>query len=342
MPIFPRKCCFNVNFSSLDSNLLRLGQRALHGALLLLISAGFSPLEALTTMPSAEGSLSDPNAYAPTTQVAPNDFVHGLINLEFSNYHLTSRGLNLQNQGLISQPYLRLDWDLYKPMPAPNQVINEVTMTTAVWNDVDTKQSGAKPGNWNEIDPTLGPNVRFLKDWTFESPFTAYISETGSFPTCVAWDPRLTYHDHFIKNFSINPYVEFFDELQNKITVVFNQAKSKESQYGVIGVDPTYDFQNIPLKLELPTYILIPGHDFYQRKDGSGGGTDMGLFSTTLKATVPLKFISPSYGKWSVYAGVQYDYLNNPGLLDGNEYAGAAMSRERNIVVFHAGITFRF
>jgi hypothetical protein len=158
----------------------------------------------------------------------------------------------------------------------------------------------------------------------------------------VAWDPRLTYHDHFVKDFSINPYVEFFDELQNKITVVTVPSMSQTSYYGVIGVDPTYAFEHIPLKLELPTSCLIPGKNFYQRADGTGGGTDMGLFATTFKATVPLECISPAYGKWSVYAGVQYDYLNNPGLLDGNDIAGAAQSRERNIVVFHGGISLRF
>ncbi|HEY0257508.1 MAG TPA: hypothetical protein VGC39_08700, partial [Candidatus Methylacidiphilales bacterium] len=237
---------------------------------------------------------------------------------------------------------LRLDWVLYHPPAASNSPIDEVTFTTALWNDIDTHSGGADNSNWNEIDPTVGPNVRFLKDWTFESEFIAYVSETSSYPTCWVWDPRLTYHDHFIKDFSINPYVEFYDELDNTIVIdpVPNQAR--ESYYGVLGIDPTYAFENIPLKLELPTNILIPGDQFYQRANGTGGGTDMGLFSTTFKATVPLECISPSFGKWSVYGAVQYDYLNNPGLLDGNQFAGANLSRERNIVVFHGGVTFRF
>jgi len=335
-----KQMLFPMKFLSPDS--FSFTQCILRVALFLLASAGFSTLDATTTLPSAQGSLSDPNALAPTTQAAPEDFVHGLINLEFSDHHLTPRGINLENKGLIAQPLLRLDWNLYEPKPAADQAIDEVTLTTAMWNDVDTHRSGASPGNWNETDPTIGPNVKFLKDWTFESPFIAFVSETASYPTCWAWDPRLTYHDHFIKNFSFNPYVEFFDELQNKITVVLSPATSQPSYYGVIGMDPTYVFQDIPLKLELPTYCLIPGKNFYQRADGTGGGTDLGLFSTMLKATVPLQFISPSYGKWSIYAGVQYDYLNNPGLLDGNEIAGAAMSRERSVVIFHGGITFRF
>jgi len=331
-----------VNFLSPDSKRVRLRQHFLHILLLLFAFAGFSALDAATITPSGEKSPSSPNALAPTTNAEPEHLVHGLINLEFADHHLTPRGINLQDKGLISQPLLRLDWDLYKLAPTADKTINEVTLTTALWNDIDTDRSGVKPGNWNEIDPTIGPNIRFLRDWTLESPFTAFVSETSSFPTCWAWDPRLTYHDHFIKNFSINPYIEFFDELQNKITVVLVPARSERSYYGVIGMDPTYAFQQIPLKLELPTYITIPGENFYQRKDGSGGGIDVGLFTTMFKATVPLDFISSSFGKWSVYAGVQYDYLNNPGLLDGNEIAGAAQNRERSIVVFHGGITFRF
>lgn len=309
-------------------------------ALPLLALAGLPAVAQVTTLPSAQGSLTNPSAWVPSTQIAPEDIVHGLINLNFTDHHLTSRGINLQNKGLITQQLLRLDWEVYKP--APDQAVDDVTLTTALWNDIDTHRSGVDPGNWNEIDPTIGPNVKFLKDWMFESPFTAFVSETSSYPTCWAWDPRLTYHDHFIKNFSINPYIEFFDELQNKITVVLVPAKSQTSYYGVIGLDPTYAFQDIPLKLELPTYITIPGDNFYQRADGTGGGTGLGLFTTTFKATVPLDFISSSYGKWSVYAAVQYDYLNNPGLQDGNEIVGAAQSRERSIAVFHAGLTFRF
>jgi hypothetical protein len=306
-----------------------------------MMLAGLPLFAAATTRPTTEGSLSDTNALVPVTKASPEEIFHGLLNLEFADHHLTPRGINLQNKGLVSQPFLRLDWNLYVPPPT-DRFINEVTLTTAVWNDVDTHASGVRPGNWNEIDGTIGPNLKFLKDWMLESPFTAFVSESGSYPTCWAWDPRLTYHDHFLKDFSINPYVEFFDEFQNKITVVIVPEKSQTSYYGVLGLDPTYAFPHLPLKLELPTYITIPGENFYQRKDGSGGGTDLGLFSTTFKATVPIDFIPPAYGKWSVYAAVQYDYLNNPGLLDGNDVAGAALSRERNIVVFHGGLTVRF
>jgi hypothetical protein len=295
-----------------------------------------SGTEPTTPVNSPVNSLASP----PGSQQSPA-IVSGLINLEFSNYHLTARGLDLQNQGLVSQPKLLLFWKLYAPKN-PAADVNEITATTGIWNDVDTEKGGVRPGNWNEVDPSAGLNVKFLRDWTFESPFTAFMSETHSYPTCWNWDPRLTYHDHFLPSFSFNPYVEFFYELSNKSTVVFDQAKAPSGYYGVVGFDPTYAFSTIPLKLELTTYLTLPSDHFYQRADGSGGGTGLGLASTFFKATVPLGFISKSYGQWSVYAGVQYDYLNNPGLLDGNEFAGAANSRQRNIVQFHGGITVHF
>ncbi len=315
---------------------MRVSRHMLVGIFLVAVLIG----TAASVSAVEQGSLSDVNALSQSTNVFPRDFVHGIANFDFSNYHLTPRGIVLQNKGLITQQFIRLDWDFYRPKLATNQFINEAYFTTAIWNDVDTVPSGVEPGNWNEIDFTVGPDARFLKDWTFESPFTAFKSQTESFQMCWAWDPHLMYHDHFIPNFSFNPYVEFFDELKNKITVVLVPSKSESSFYFALGMDPTYAFQKVPLKLELPTYILIPGNNFYQQTDGSGGGTDLGLFATMFKVTVPLNFIS--HGKWGVYTGIQYDYLNNPGLLDGNEIAGAAHSREHNIVVFHGGLTVRF
>jgi len=300
--------------------------------------AGQAPLSTLPSTPvnSAVNSIA-----APTSSIESPGILSGLLNLEFSNYHLTPRGLNLQDRGLVSQPKLLLYWKLYGNRD-PKADVNEVTLTTGVWNDVDTVQSGVRPSNWNEIDPSFGINVKFLRDWTFESPFTAFMSEAHCYPTTWNWDPRLTYHDHFLPDFSFNPYVEFFDELFNKSTVVFDWNTAQPGYYGVIGFDPTYVFRDIPLKLELPSNINLVSNDYYQRSNGTGGGSGFGLISTMLKATVPLEFMPKNYGQWSVYAAVQYDYLNNPGLLDGNQALQTTSNRQRSYVVFHGGLTIRF
>ncbi|HEV2330338.1 MAG TPA: hypothetical protein VGY56_16270 [Verrucomicrobiae bacterium] len=75
--------------------------------------------------------------------------------------------------------------------------------------------------------------------------------------------------------------------------MVLVPSKSQSSDYGVFGLDPTYEFESAPLKLELPSYILIPGKNFYQRIDGSGGGAAIASWATTFKVTIPLDFIRP-------------------------------------------------
>jgi hypothetical protein len=312
--------------------------------LLLFLFSGTWVLAAqnpLNTQPSTPVNSPVNSIAAPESSATSPSILSGLLNLEFSDHHLTPRGVDLQQRGLVAQPKLLLYWKLYAPRDQKAD-LNEISLTTGVWNDVDTVQSGVRPSNWNEIDPSAGINVKFLRDWTFESPFTAFMSESHSYPTTWNWDPRLTYHDHFIPHFSFNAYVEFFDELYNKSTVVFDQSKTQSGYYGALGFDPTYVFQGIPLKLELPSYLTIPSNEFYQKADGSPGGSGLGLISTMFKATVPLEFISKSYGVWSVYAGVQYDYLNNPGLLDGNQLLTSSPVRDRSIVQYHAGLTIHF
>ncbi len=93
--------------------------------------------------------------------------------------------------------------------------------------------------NWNEDDPFIGVNLKFFKDFELDSTYTAFVSENGSFPTSTNLDEKFIYHDHFISNFSFNPYVEYFDELTNKATFVIDPATSKKGYYFVLGADPT-------------------------------------------------------------------------------------------------------
>jgi hypothetical protein len=96
------------------------------------------------------------------------------------------------------------------------------------------------------------------------------------------------------------------------------------------------------IKFELPTYVSLVSDHFYQKFDGSGGGSGVGLFSTEFKVTVPLKFVSKAYGFWSVYAGFRYDYLNNVGLLDGNTATTTPTEHQHNLFLFHGGFNVFF
>ena len=115
-------------------------------------------------------------------------------------------------------------------------------------------------------------------------------------------------------NSRLHPYIAFWQELNNKATVRFDQATSKSTNYGTIGIDPTFKPCDW-LKIEFPTYINIVNKDFYQQFDGSPGGSGLAVFGTEAKFTIPLTFVPKDLGSWSFYAGVKYYHLNNAGLF---------------------------
>ncbi|HEY5751951.1 MAG TPA: hypothetical protein VIT21_02280 [Chthoniobacterales bacterium] len=269
----------------------------------------------------------------PVVETPPGLRIHGLLQLEFSDQYITPRGLVVENQGVIFQPLLLLFWNLYA---SETGFLNDVTLTTGVWNSWHTRKSGVDPGEWNEIDPIVGLTFKFAKAFQFDAFYTAFVSQTNSYDTSTNLDLRLTYYDSFIPGFSINPFVEFFYDIDN-IPVFFG---AQNSWYFVLGINPT--FQAGPVKIELPTSVNLVASDFYLRADGSDGGSGAAVFTTQLRASVPISFIPPSYGHWTFYAGVQYYHFNNDGLLDGNEILGAANSRDENLVQFHSGIRIFF
>jgi hypothetical protein len=294
---------------------------------------------------AGEEDAKAPEPAPPLQEAPPPSLIHGLINLEFSNAYITPRGLDVQNKGLVIQPLFLLFFDLYS---SKDNFINDVSLTIGDWNSVHTAivGSGPKPGHWNETDPLTGITVKFLKDLQFDAFYTAFVSQVDAFKTSQNVDLKLTYHDKYLSNkvwkgLSINPYAEMFIETSNKATVDLNDATSKRGYYFQVGVDPTFAFENFPVTIELPTYVNFPSDNFYQNFAGKGSVSTLGLVTTELKGTTPLKFIPKGYGNWSVYAGVQYYYLINHGLLDENQVL-ATSERKRSLWQVHGGITLLF
>lgn len=294
------------------------------------------------TMAATSGSLfagpADDKLAKSVIEPEPESRIHALLQVEVGDHYITPRGLNVVDQGINIQPLLIVFFTLYSN---PDGFLNDITLAPGVWNDWGTHQTGANPGQWNEIDPFVGLTFKFAKAFQFDANYTAFRSMTDSYPTSTNLDLKLTYHDSFMGQFSVNPYVEFFDELSNKATVTFDTRTSRESYYFSLGLDPTYKFKSIPLTVEIPSYVNIVGKDFYQRFDGSPGGSGAAIISTGIKLSTPLSFIPKSYGSWTAYAGFQYYHINNEGALDGN-VATTKPERDRNLERFYGGISVFF
>ena len=276
-------------------------------------------------------------------ETPPESKIHVFIQNEFSDKYITPRGLVVEDKGVVWQPLVILLVNLYS---SPTGFLNDITLAPGDWSSVHSHRDGPQVKNWNEDDPFVGINVKFLKDFELDSTYTAFVSENGAYPTSTNLDEKLTYHDHFLPGgFSINPYAEYFDELTNKATFNLVPSMAKKGYYFVLGMDPTYTVKTpwVPVTFETPTYFSLVSDHFYQRADGSPGGSGVGVFSTEIKASIPLTFIPAAYGHWTGYVGFQYYYINNAGALDGNSVFGAnAPDRDHDLYQFHTGLQLFF
>ncbi len=308
----------------------------------LFITIGIGGARAGEDTKSTKMSTSDIAAPALGSKIT------GLLNFDYSDQYITPRGLDVSKNGGAFQPLLILFFNLYHT--DEKKPLTDLTFNMGVWNDIDSGKNGTNPpGNWDEIDGFLGLEAKLYGDWKLDAEETFFKSQTNSYQTSTNFDFKTTYLDHWFgdSGFSINPYGEVFVETSKKATLAFNYNTDPCGFYGVIGLDPTYKFKSIPLTLELPTFANFVSDTFYQRVNGSAGGPGLAVVSTEFKATTPLSFIPISYGAWSIYAGVQAYYLNNPGLLDGNQalqghVPGSGQNRDRELVQYHLGVTCFF
>jgi hypothetical protein len=279
-------------------------------------------------------------AVAPAVEPAkPPLKLNMLLQLDVSDHYITPRGLNVENDGVIFQPLFLLFANLYS---SESSFITDVSLTAGVWSSLHTEESGADPSHWNEFDPILGLTFKFADCLKLDTNYTAFKSMTDSYPMSHHMELKLTLDDSkWLGDFALNPFVAYWQELNDKATVVFDPTTSDESFYFTVGVNPTIKFDAVTL--EFPTFMNIVADDFYQEFDGSGGGSGVAVISTGIKASVPLKFIPQEYGFWTWYAGVKYYHLDNDGLEDGNSVlTTSSENNDTNLVQFHTGLKIFF
>lgn len=103
---------------------------------------------------------------------------------------------------------------------------------------------------------------------------------------------------------------------------------------------PTFTFKptpNLPIKLTFPTYISVGPEHYWGAVNPDG---NVGVFSASANATVPLNFIPGRYGNWSATVGVTYFYLINENLLAAGEILSG--NNNRNVVVGTVGVGVNF
>jgi hypothetical protein len=255
-------------------------------------------------------------ASMPAAQAEEPSFVSGVLDFPLSNKYLNPRGLIVEDDGLVFQPSLNLYFNLYQG----DGPLSSVTAWLGAWNSVHTKTRPVPPGttlpNWNEIDFLSGLSFTFLKDWTASISYQYWMSPANAFNAASLLEMTFSYSDHFLAELvqaklSLNPYVRILIELHNKATVL-STDESYNIQLGMVPKYVLYVSGSYPLTIELPTFLTLPGNDFYTENSLPG------LFSVGLTVTAPLTSVPKRYGIWKVYAGMVYEHLFNDGIVADN------------------------
>ncbi|MEO5713403.1 MAG: hypothetical protein ABIT37_07930 [Luteolibacter sp.] len=284
------------------------------------------------------GEVQSAPAAPEITPALPKLKLNMLLQLDVSDHYITPRGLDVEDDGVVFQPLVLLFANLYS---SESSFVSSVDLTAGVWSSfhTETEGSGPDPSHWNEFDPILGLSYKFADYFKFETNYTAFKSMTDAYPLSHHLELKLSFDDSkWMGAFTLNPYVAYWRELNDKATVAFDPSRAPESYYFTLGINPSVKLGSA--KLEFPTFMNIVGDHFYQKLDGSAGGSGVAVISTGVKASVPLKFIPQEYGFWTWYAGVKYYHLDNDGLEDGNKYAFG--NPDSDLVQFNTGLTIFF
>jgi len=261
-----------------------------------------------------------------------------LLDVEFSNEYVTPRGMMVREEGLTIQPLLLAFVNLYKG----DGFIDSAKIVGGIWNDYGTSRvavhapwGSADQTHWTETDPIFGVSVNFMKYFTLDVTYTAFIEQILDIGTSNHLDSKLSFDDSsFLKAFALHPFFEYWQELTGKATdadvpeAVFGPSPNSaghpapgSSYYFNVGIDPQYSFGPQVLgglKIEAPCSVLLPNERFYGTYYGPA--STVGLFELGVKATVPITCIPSTYGHWSVHAGFNYFYFVDNNLYNLNEF----------------------
>jgi hypothetical protein len=271
---------------------------------------------AFTAMPAAAQSIS----------------LHGFADVSFKNDYVTPRGLAVTTEGDTVQALDGLVLDV--PLD-PKGVVTDVSFVGGTWTDWNPGYDSAhnKEG-FNEFDWFVSANAKIYKDWKVGAQYGEFISPQQAFVTEKNFEFSLAFDDSpYMKEVNFQPYVKLFYAAAGGSTVVVGKAGGTFDVE--VGASPNLDLHryNVPLILSAPTWVTLGPSSFW------GGGGNVGVFSTGLKATYPLP-LPGAAGHWSIYGSYQYyDLINGRLVLAEDLLNGKA---DRNVNVFSVGLGLGF
>jgi hypothetical protein len=279
-------------------------------------------------------------------EAAKESCITGDLGVSMYSQYVT-RGVILENQGAIVQPFADLYFKLYEG----EGFVNKVSLNLGVWSSIHSRKTDAglvsgTPGvsstrNWYEFDWTVGLATTFAKNFTFTPSLYSFLSPNDGFSTFYGLNLNLAYNDSDLwgGKFALNPSVTVLIELENKAG-----TGADEGVYYEVAINPTVPIG--PATLAIPIKAGFGSDDFYGSLNHSTGAIEnetFGYLSAGVVVSLPLAFIPECYGTWTVNGSATYYYLGD-GTSDFNTAprGGAVRDAEEHEFVFGGGLTIAF
>ena len=261
---------------------------------------------------------------APKTSAISGDF-----GVNFVSQYLT-RGLVLENQGFIAQPYA----DIYIKAFEGDGFLSKVVVDLGIWSSLHSRTPadyGLPKGttsHWFEFDWTPGISLTFAKDFTLTMSYFEFDSPNDLFSSARSLNVRLDYDDSKLLGVAaLHPHITYLKEFQGKVG---NGPVNHKGDYWEVGITPGLPAMG-PVTITLPITAGFGTAGFYNDDNG------FGYFGAGPNVAVSMPFIPSRFGTWTVNANATYYYLD--GSLSA---ANAVQPHEHNTWVFGGGIGVAF
>jgi hypothetical protein len=219
------------------------------------------------------------------------------------------RGIRQEDEDWIFQPYGDITFKLVEGTPA----LGNLGLTVGLWNSLHGGPTGvdgnrADPDLWYESDFYTKLGWTFLEDFSSAITYTAYMSPNDSFGTVQELAFSLGYNDSkLLGPFALNPSVLVAFEIKGQA-----DAGRHRGVYLQAGITPGYTFNakgTYPVTLTVPLLVGLSLSEYYEF--GTGNDDTFGFFQGGVGVAVPLAFIPPSFGAWTIKGGLNVLHLGD-------------------------------
>jgi hypothetical protein len=249
---------------------------------------------AAPAMSMAGSEMKESKEVKQVVEAAKESWITGDLGVAVVSEYI-SRGLVLENQERIAQPYLDLYFKLYEG----DGFINKVTFALGLWSSIHSHEQppgGTTTDAWYEFDYTAGISVNFAKRFTGTLSYFEFDSPADNFNTARSLNFNLAFDDtDFLGAFALHPHVAVLMELDAPGAA----GLQEDGWYYEVGIAPSHTFG--PVTVTVPVTVGLGNDEFY-------AGDTYGYASAGVTLSTPISFIPSKWGAWTASAG--YTYYN--------------------------------